>query len=163
MNPVLLERLNNMEEGELYHALFFDGVAKCYNRAAFELQPFKRVAIIDLDSLKWLNDTFGHRTGDYYLRQLAKELSSAFGSASVFRLSGDEFAVTCSSELYLIDKLRDVQSKVQYFSWGESDNLIDADTELRQQKLYRERVGLRSPRGETPPWSDRVHIPKNEK
>lgn len=117
MNPVLLERLNNMEEGELYYALFFDGVAKCYNRTAFELQPFKRVAIIDLDSLKWLNDTFGHRTGDYYLRQLAKELSSAFGSASVFRLSGDGFAVTCPSELYLVDKLRDVQSKVQYFSW----------------------------------------------
>lgn len=160
MNSVLLERLKNMEEGELYYALFFDSVANCYNRTAFDLQSFNRVAIIDLDSLKWLNDTLGHRTGDYYLRQLAKELSGAFGSASVFRLSGDEFAVTCHSERYLVDKLREVQSRVQYFSWGESDTLIDADIKLRYQKLHRERVGLRSPRGETPPWSDQVHSPE---
>lgn len=156
MNPALLEKMRNMEEGELYYALFFDFVAKCYNRDAFEAQSYKFVAIIDLDSLKWLNDNFDHRMGDTYLRKLAEELKRDFGSENVFRLSGDEFAVTGENRQLLKSKLDHLQGIIQYFSFGVSTKLDLADKALKRQKKQREQLGLRAPRGEQPPWYRKV-------
>lgn len=156
MNPTLLEKMRNMEEGELYYALFYDFVAKCHNRNAFESQSYKFIAIIDLDSLKWLNDTFDHRMGDSYLRKLAEELKREFGSENVFRLSGDEFIVTGDNQNLLKTKLDHLQGIVQYFSFGVSTNLDLADKSLQLQKKQREQLGLRATRGEQPPWYQKV-------
>ncbi len=49
--------------------------------------------LLDLDNLKIVNDTFGHRTGDALLRIVAARLASAAAPHVVFRLGGDEFAV----------------------------------------------------------------------
>ncbi|HTJ01330.1 MAG TPA: GGDEF domain-containing protein [Methylovirgula sp.] len=49
--------------------------------------------LLDLDNLKIVNDTFGHRTGDALLRMVAMRLASAAAPHVVFRLGGDEFAV----------------------------------------------------------------------
>jgi diguanylate cyclase (GGDEF)-like protein/PAS domain S-box-containing protein len=49
---------------------------------------------IDLDRLKWINDTLGHATGDLALIETAKILKSAFRSSDILaRLGGDEFVV----------------------------------------------------------------------
>ena len=158
MNPVLLEKIRNMDEGELYYALFHDFVANCYNRNAFEsyYQEGENVAVIDLDSLKWLNDTFDHRMGDSYLRQLAEELKREFGDENVFRLSGDEFAVTYEDSQLLKLNIAHIQRTIQYFSFGVSTNLELADKALKLQKKQREKLGLRAPRGEQPPWYRKV-------
>lgn len=148
--------MRNMEEGELYYALFYDFVAKCYNRDAFESQSYKFVAIIDLDSLKWLNDTHGHRTGDTYLRQLADQLKRDFGSENVFRLSGDEFAVTGEDRQRMKTKLEHLQGILQYFSYGVSTKLTLADKALYRQKKERENQGLRAAKGEMPPWNRKI-------
>lgn len=50
--------------------------------------------ILDLDGFKALNDTFGHRSGDRVLRELATRLQQVMDrDAMVARLAGDEFAV----------------------------------------------------------------------
>ena len=52
--------------------------------------------MLDVDRFKYINDTFGHPTGDQVLRQLAQRLETAFtapGLGIVGRLGGDEFAV----------------------------------------------------------------------
>lgn len=50
--------------------------------------------ILDLDGFKALNDTFGHRSGDRVLRELATRLQHVMDrDAMVARLAGDEFAV----------------------------------------------------------------------
>lgn len=49
--------------------------------------------LLDLDNLKIVNDTFGHRTGDALLRIVAARLASAAAPHVAFRLGGDEFAV----------------------------------------------------------------------
>ncbi len=64
-------------------------------RSLFE-QPGKlgiaAVIMMDLDNLKFLNDTYGHDTGDSYICCFAKALSAFGESACVYgRRSGDEF------------------------------------------------------------------------
>lgn len=50
--------------------------------------------MLDVDRFKYINDTFGHPTGDQVLRQLAQRLNSAFKDVGVVgRMGGDEFAV----------------------------------------------------------------------
>ncbi|RZJ20079.1 MAG: diguanylate cyclase, partial [Brevundimonas sp.] len=49
--------------------------------------------LIDLDNLKTVNDTFGHRAGDCLIRAAADRIQQAARPHRTFRLGGDEFAV----------------------------------------------------------------------
>lgn len=53
------------------------------------------VALLDLDDLKWVNDTHGHLAGDALLQTCAQALRGVLrgGSDVVARVGGDEFAV----------------------------------------------------------------------
>lgn len=52
------------------------------------------VFFLDLDNLKSVNDSYGHRTGDAILREMSKRLKNALRSTdTVARLSGDEFII----------------------------------------------------------------------
>lgn len=60
------------------------------------------LTFIDLDGLKFYNDTFGHERGDDLLRTFARQLSlqlaqDATTITTAYRLGGDEFAVTCAN------------------------------------------------------------------
>ena len=49
---------------------------------------------IDLDRFKWINDNFGHATGDAVLRSVVDRIRAALGVQDrVARLGGDEFAI----------------------------------------------------------------------
>ncbi|MDR3211544.1 MAG: diguanylate cyclase [Planctomycetota bacterium] len=49
------------------------------------------LCFIDMDGLKYVNDTFGHQAGDDYIVSVAKILTSFSPDAMVNRLGGDEF------------------------------------------------------------------------
>ncbi len=51
------------------------------------------VSVYDVNSLKELNDNYGHECGDDYIRGAAQALTYGFNDARVFRIGGDEFAV----------------------------------------------------------------------
>lgn len=52
------------------------------------------VFFADMDGLKKINDTYGHKIGDIAIKTEAKVLSSAFRNSDIVgRLSGDEFAI----------------------------------------------------------------------
>lgn len=51
------------------------------------------VAIFDINSLKQLNDNFGHECGDYYIQESARAIAHVFGEEHTYRIGGDEFAV----------------------------------------------------------------------
>ena len=52
------------------------------------------ILMIDLDSFKKVNDTFGHRAGDQVLQEFSQVLRSALrGTDSIARIGGDEFVV----------------------------------------------------------------------
>jgi len=52
------------------------------------------ICFIDMDGLKKINDTFGHREGDKAIKSLSMILKSCFREADIIaRLGGDEFAI----------------------------------------------------------------------
>ena len=52
------------------------------------------MAFVDIDRLKWVNDTYGHVAGDHYLKVFAARLRGCLRDHDlVARLGGDEFAV----------------------------------------------------------------------
>ncbi|MBI5487062.1 MAG: GGDEF domain-containing protein [Deltaproteobacteria bacterium] len=83
-----------------------DPLTGCYNRRKFvdeaerELERARRygydlcVALVDVDRLKQINDSFGHGTGDVVLKATTDGLARRLRKVDVFaRYGGDEFAV----------------------------------------------------------------------
>lgn len=64
------------------------------------------VSFIDLDGLKIINDTYGHKEGDFAIQQVATALSGCCrGNTDICaRFGGDEFVVLCSNVLEGFDK-----------------------------------------------------------
>jgi diguanylate cyclase (GGDEF)-like protein len=95
-----------LESDDLFHKATHDGLTDLANRSLFmdrlrnviarsdrEPRP-AGVLIIDMDGLKHINDTFGHRIGDVVIRELAKRIKAATRhSDTVARLGGDEFGI----------------------------------------------------------------------
>ncbi len=77
-------------------ALFMDRLRNTLSRSGRESQPVD-VLMIDMDGLKPVNDSRGHRVGDAVLREFANRLRRGTRSSdTVARLGGDEFAVLLS-------------------------------------------------------------------
>ncbi len=52
------------------------------------------IIFIDLNDLKFVNDTYGHQEGDYYIKTVSKVIQSSVGSSdTVFRYGGDEIVL----------------------------------------------------------------------
>lgn len=152
MRPNLLEALRSMSEAELYAALYKDPLTGVLNRRAFEDVRPDAIALVDLDSLKWVNDTHGHRAGDQAIQELAGRLVLSFGEDCVFRIAGDEFVVINGHQEDLADRLEEVRAAFPGFSFGTGETLCEADADLRRDKAEREALGDRAARGERPKW-----------
>lgn len=56
--------------------------------------------ILDVDSFKDINDTYGHPVGDQLLKEVADDLRGSFGPDNLFeRLGGDEFVALISERM----------------------------------------------------------------
>ena len=68
------------------------------------------VVVCDLNGLKQINDTYGHKAGDDYIRAASKMICEIFQHSPVFRIGGDEFVVLLTGHDYkerelLLEKL----------------------------------------------------------
>jgi diguanylate cyclase (GGDEF)-like protein len=108
-----------------------DGVTNLNNRRGFMilatgLLKFARrvgynlcLLYIDLDSLKHINDTFGHAEGDAVLTQFARILTETFRDSDVIgRMGGDEFTVLLidATESDLVSMQARLQSNVDAYN-----------------------------------------------
>ncbi len=106
-------------ESKLQWMAFHDSLTRLGNRQKFteelerelmlSMQHGSNLAVlfIDLDHFKWVNDSYGHTSGDELLIELARRFKSMARKADmVSRFSGDEFVVLCPN-------VRDVDHAVE--------------------------------------------------
>lgn len=97
-------------EDAIRHSSLTDELTGLYNRRGFRLLAEQQLKIAkrsnqsclmffaDLDGLKRINDTFGHKEGDQALINVAIILKNTFRDVDIVaRFAGDEFAVLCAS------------------------------------------------------------------
>ena len=58
------------------------------------------VVVCDVNGLKFINDTYGHKAGDEYIRKACRMVCEIFRHSPVFRTGGDEFVVILSGHDY---------------------------------------------------------------
>ena len=103
---VLCAIKQSLLDRELRSLALTDDLTCLYNRRAFlalagqQLKMTRRkphgllLFFADVDNLKYINDSYGHREGDFALLRVADALEKTFRNSDVIaRLGGDEFAV----------------------------------------------------------------------
>jgi len=90
-------------EDELKYQANHDILTSVYNRFFFEEQMKliskernlnAGIIVLDVDGLKYINDTLGHHQGDRLLIELTSLLTSTFRPSDIIaRIGGDEFAI----------------------------------------------------------------------
>lgn len=115
------------------------------------------VGLLDLDYLKFVNDSQGHLAGDVLLRSTARAIKSVLrANDSVARLGGDEFAVllfdvTPSAVEELRERLRrvlvesEVAASIGMALRSESGSLANA-MQLADTRMYQEKRSKQRPR-----------------
>ena len=62
------------------------------------------VVVCDVNGLKVINDTLGHKAGDEYIISASRMICNIFQHSPVYRTGGDEFVVVLTDRDYLIRK-----------------------------------------------------------
>ncbi|MBR5926716.1 MAG: amino acid permease, partial [Firmicutes bacterium] len=89
-------------------------------------QPFA-IAVCDVNGLKFINDTYGHKAGDAYIKSAAKIICDVFKHSPVFRMGGDEFAVLLAGADYQDRaQLKAELAKVSESNIGSIENAVVA-------------------------------------
>lgn len=92
---------------DLNGQVFIDALTNLKNKGAFskEIDELQKqidngsedlkfaIGVFDCDTLKIINDQYGHDKGDVYLKTASGTISMVFKNSPVFRTGGDEFAV----------------------------------------------------------------------
>ncbi|MDE6102625.1 MAG: EAL domain-containing protein, partial [Ruminococcus sp.] len=133
-----------LEKQRIEYERDYDGTTGLLNRHAYyrrinelfshpEKLKVTAFLMIDLDNLKYVNDTYGHDFGDDYIKTAATVLKQyqKYGGI-VSRLSGDEFNV-CLSGFSSKEEIRDIISKVRA-------NLLDSYCLLSDGTHYKIRA-----------------------
>ncbi len=121
-------------ERELRSLVLMDDLTHLCNRRAFNFLAAQQLKVMrrkgqglllifaDVDHLKNINDTYGHREGDVALVRAADALGRTFRNSDILaRLSGDEFAVLALEASYKDQEaiLRRLEGQLQKVSAGE--------------------------------------------
>ena len=95
--------LRNLSDEKVRYESVHDGLTGLYNRIFLEREMERldterqlpiAMVMADLNDLKLINDTFGHKAGDEMLKQTAETLSNSFrGEEIIARWGGDEFVI----------------------------------------------------------------------
>lgn len=90
---------------QMYRAANIDALTKVRNKRAYNLEVTKLnestqpygIAMIDLNGLKIINDTYGHEKGDISINTICQIICRVFKHSPVYRVGGDEFVVILES------------------------------------------------------------------
>ncbi len=107
------------------------------------------ICFIDLDGLKYTNDTYGHEEGDWYIKNVADEISVTFDSDLISRIGGDEFLIVGKMNENIdieekllrlsrvIEEISTVHKKQYHTSISYGLVIVDADNDLPVKELIK--------------------------
>ena len=113
LNAQLQEEIGERKrvEEELRNLSLVDELTGLYNRRGFftfadqqrklavRMKKGMMLLFADVDNMKWINDTFGHKEGDRALVATAKVLKEVFRESDIVaRVGGDEFVVLAMTD-----------------------------------------------------------------
>ena len=87
----------------------FNKLTDTLNRDIAEKKAKFAIVMVDLNNLKYVNDTYGHKYGDSYIKGCCNIICSIYKRSPVFRVGGDEFVVVLRNEDYISRLLRMTQ------------------------------------------------------
>ncbi|MBR4719691.1 MAG: amino acid permease [Lachnospiraceae bacterium] len=100
------------------------------------------VVVCDVNGLKQINDTLGHKAGDEYIRTASMMICKQFKHSPVYRIGGDEFVVILEGDDYANRQhlMNELNETVEYnndvggvvIAAGMSDFIQDGDVSLYQ-------------------------------
>ena len=123
-------------------------------------EPFG-IVVCDINNLKVINDTEGHKAGDEYIKASCTMICRIFAHSPVFRIGGDEFVVILTNQEYkdrqnLISRLRRqveenlrigegpiVASGIAVYS-PEEDHSADDVFKRADSQMYEDKAHLKS-------------------
>ncbi|MBR6477024.1 MAG: GGDEF domain-containing protein, partial [Lachnospiraceae bacterium] len=89
----------------------FNKVSDVLAKAMAEKRAEFAIVMVDLNNLKYVNDTFGHKYGDLYIKGCCNIICNIYKRSPVYRVGGDEFVVVLRNEDYMSRLLRMTQIK----------------------------------------------------
>lgn len=86
------------------------GNARAYNQKSKEISGIYAIVMADINNLKQINDKYGHKIGDEYIKGCCNIICEAFKHSPVFRIGGDEFVIILQgadyeNRNYIVDNL----------------------------------------------------------
>ncbi|WP_133406397.1 GGDEF domain-containing protein [Parashewanella tropica] len=138
-NQALLDSLTNLGNRRYYEKVLATRIA-CFNRTGDPLS----LVILDLDKLKYINDTFGHQFGDVVLAEFAKLLKNTVRDTDhTFRVGGDEFIILVHGNekaaqilLHRLEQNLEQQPLLKQFELGFSAGSSELTHSLSASDLY---------------------------
>jgi two-component system, cell cycle response regulator len=121
----LLIMAHNDELTKLYNRRGFLALAQQQRKIACRTNRGTLLFFIDLDGMKKINDSFGHKEGDIALIETAKILKETFRESDIIsRIGGDEFVILAieineSFSEMLINRIKD---KTEQFNLRSKNN-----------------------------------------
>ena len=118
--------------GEISQKAYIDPLTNVGNKTAYEQKAeilTKKikdktaefaVVMIDLNDLKMVNDRYGHRAGDAYIKGCCQTICMIYGTFWVYRIGGDEFAVILEGISY--KERSELFEKLQNAFYESADN-----------------------------------------
>lgn len=124
--------------------------------------------MIDINNLKYINDTFGHGYGDLYIQGCSKIICRNYDHSPVFRIGGDEFVVLLTGVDYpnretihrniqeefercLHDETKEPWERYSASTgmavWNEDDINTDTVTRRADMEMYRQKIEFHKKEG----------------
>ena len=142
------------------HMAKIDPLTDLYNRQTYyqDIEENGRhitgVVSIDMNDLKYLNDTLGHAAGDEALKTVARIMKANCGrNATVYRVGGDEFMIFYSGSdeeriKKAIEKMREETGKTQYvlafgYSMVAGKQKVTDAIRISDQQMYADKAELK--------------------
>ncbi|MBQ7574477.1 MAG: diguanylate cyclase [Clostridia bacterium] len=82
------------------------------------------IVMLDINILKTVNDTYGHKAGDLYIKGCCGIFSEAFNNSPIYRIGGDEFVAVLTAEDYQ-NRFTKLDTMSKKFARTEKDNSVD--------------------------------------